>query len=100
MAVAKMRSEPARKRAVSRSSWAKDLTTRTPTTFSSAWVVTSATFCWTSFSTGWLVDRRTQHQRAGLVAVVEAEGEPLQMGVHRVGQVVLDRQRDAPGQEA
>ena len=54
-AVAKMRSEPARKRAVSRSSWAKDLTTRTPTTFSSAWVVTSATFCWTSFSTGWLV---------------------------------------------
>ena len=42
-----------RKRAVSRSSWPKAFTTRTPTTFSSACVVTSARRCCTSVSTGW-----------------------------------------------
>ncbi len=51
----KIRSEPPRKRVVSCCSWANALTTRTPTTFSSACVVTSATRCCTSLRMGWLI---------------------------------------------
>ena len=45
------------------------------------------------------VDRRARHQLAGLLAVEEAELERLQVAVEPVAQVVLDRQRDAAGDE-
>ena len=40
------------------------------------------------------VDGRARQQLPGLVAVEEAVGEPLQVAVHAVSQVVLDRQRE------
>ena len=45
------------------------------------------------------VDRRPRHQLAGLLAVEEAELEPLQVGVEELAQVELDRQRDLAGDE-
>ena len=39
---------------------------------------------------GLQVDRRTGHQLAGLVAVVEAEAQPHELGIEGVADVVLD----------
>ena len=46
---------------------------------------------------GLQVDGRTRHQLAGLLAVEEAELESLQVPVEPLAQVVLDAERDAPG---
>ena len=46
------------------------------------------------------VDRRPRHQLAGLLAVEEAQLEPLQVGVEHLPQVEFDRQRDLAGDQA
>ena len=46
------------------------------------------------------VDGRAGHQLAGLVAVEEPVGQPLQVGVHAVSQVELDGQRQPAGEPA
>ncbi len=46
------------------------------------------------------VDGRPRHQLAGLVPVVEAEGQALEVRVQLVAQVVLDPERLPPGDEA
>ncbi len=45
------------------------------------------------------VDGRARHQLAGLLAVEERRFERLQVAVHQVAQVELDRERDAPRDE-
>ena len=45
------------------------------------------------------VDRRPRHQLAGLLAVEEAELEPLQVRVDALAQVELDRERDLAGDQ-
>ena len=45
------------------------------------------------------VDRRPRHELPGLAAVVEAEGEPQEVRVQLVAQVVLDRERLAAGDQ-
>ncbi len=46
------------------------------------------------------VDRRPRHQLPGLLAVEEAELEPLQVRVEKLPQVEFDRQRDLAGDQA
>ena len=49
---------------------------------------------------GLQVDGGARHQLAGLLAVEEAELQALQVAVDELAQVVLDAQRDAPGDHA